>query len=165
MNQAVSSTSSPPRHTRNEQVALFKLVGVLMLTFRDRATDTEEIAAVYTEAFATFPFEVIETAIWEFVRGQVPGRNHAFAPSSAEVCARAQEIITEREVRARREVYEQQCREAEARYAAQTADNPEMAGQLARMVREVVKPIRQPWMHHPSWEAITTPPEGGWKAG
>lgn len=146
---------------------MLKLVGILMLTFRDRATETAEIAAVYSEAFSTFPAHLVERAIWEFVRGQVKGRNHAFAPSTAEVCARVQ-ILIEEEARAlAAEAWAQQTTAPTADMTDEQRAEAEKAKQRADAAREAMRvaslPLRMPWMKHPSWAERTREPEGGWK--
>jgi hypothetical protein len=65
----------------------------MLISFRDRPTDPAAAVSAYVEAVSVFPARLIEQAVWEFIRGQVRDRNHAFAPSAAEICALVQEMI------------------------------------------------------------------------
>jgi len=106
----------------------------MLISFRDRPTDPAAVVGVYVEALASYGEENIRRAAGRFMRGEVEGHNAAFAPSTAEIAAECERL-----------------RDEDRRRDAVAGDR-----------REIVKPIRQPWMKHPSWEAITRPPPGGW---
>ena len=78
--------------------AVERQVAALMLTFRDKSGDQDArtITRAYRMALADLSTPAVLAAIDRFARGKID-RNHAFAPSTAEIHVEAERI--EREMR------------------------------------------------------------------
>lgn len=109
MNQHLTTTdrtsTSLPRATElarqigdRDPDAVERQVAALMLTFREKSADDDArtIGKTYRAALSDISTPAVLAAIERFVRGKID-RNHAFAPSSAEIHVEAERI--EREMR------------------------------------------------------------------
>ncbi len=105
----------------------------MLISFRDRPTDPSAVVGVYVDTLAPLGEENIRRVADRFMRGAVEGHNPAFAPSVAEFAAEAERL----------------------------RDDDRRREELGPR-RQPLKPVRLPWQKHPSWEAITRPPPGGW---
>jgi len=102
----------------------------MLISFRERPSDPLVVVKVYVTETAGYGLSVIREASGKFMGDRVDGHNASFAPSVAE--------------------FARECRRISDDRAAAAAAGP-------RVVREVLKPIRKPWMKDPSWAAITRP--------
>ena len=68
-------------------------IGMMLKAFpSSQSTITADSARVYLFAVEDFPLEAVKRACRAFVRGDVGGRNHSFAPSAPELAQIAKEM-------------------------------------------------------------------------
>lgn len=110
MNQITTSTSRQPTSRaaaleaelqRRDPDEVVRIVAGMMLAFREGGSASRAVSAAYAAALSDLPVSAVAQAAERFARGQVPGRNHAFPPSSAELHVEAERIEGEirREIR------------------------------------------------------------------
>ena len=88
-------------HQRNH-TAIRKAVVAMMLTFPNRPPgEVDVIAEAYAAALGDLPAAKVADAARRCARGEVAGRNNAFAPSAAEIHAEAARLMAEDERLAR----------------------------------------------------------------
>lgn len=90
--------TSHTHSSRTDYARVLAAVTRMLIAFRDRPSDAQELAKVYADGLSSFPVPFVETACSRFALGKVPDRhNNAFAPSLAEVASFVDGLIAEEE--------------------------------------------------------------------
>lgn len=77
---------------QQETAEATKAIGMMLRAFpSSQSTITADSARVYLFAVEDFPLDAVKRACRAFVRGDVEGRNHSFAPSAPELAQVAKE--------------------------------------------------------------------------
>jgi hypothetical protein len=69
------------------------LLSMLLASFPETAGDSEAKGRAYLLATDDIPLDYLTTAAKRFMKAEVEGRNPAFCPSTAELCAEARRLV------------------------------------------------------------------------